>query len=95
MHVYDMTTIRLTSPQKQKLRKAQEILEKGSGHRVSQGEAVAALAEFALRNRVLLARAHKGPTWAPEDDPFYDPSIVFDLGPTDERTHDRTLYGRR
>ncbi len=90
-----MTTIRMTSVQKQKLRKAQEILEKASGRGVSQGEVVAALAEFALRNRVLLARAQKGPTWVPEDDPFYDPSIVFDLGATDERTHDRTLYRRR
>src|SRR5438093_254704 len=40
MHVYGMTTIRMTSVQKQKLRKAQEILEKASGRGVSQGEVV-------------------------------------------------------
>jgi hypothetical protein len=50
---------------------------------------------FALRNRVLLAKTQQGPTWIPENDPFYDTSIAFDLGATDERTHDRTLYGRR
>ncbi len=95
MRVYTTTTIRLTATQKQKLSKAQEILEKGSRRKISQGEAVATLAEFALRNRVLLAKAHEGPTSVPEDDPFYDASIAFDLGATDGRTHDRTLYGRR
>jgi hypothetical protein len=90
-----MTTIRLTSSQKRQLEKAQAILVKASQRRISQGETVAALAEFALRNRVLLAKAQQGPTWIPEDDPFYDTSIAFDLGASDERTHDRTLYGRR
>src|SRR5206468_10555249 len=30
-----------------------------------------------------------------EDDPFYEPSIEFDLGPTDGHTLDRLQYGRR
>ena len=38
-----MTTIRLSSEQKEAVRKATEILEKSLGHRLSQGEAVAAL----------------------------------------------------
>ena|SRR5437867_3949203 len=47
-----MTTIRLTSTEKRKLQKAQEILEKRSARKWSQGEVVAALAEFALRHRI-------------------------------------------
>ena len=27
------------------------------------------------------------------DDPFFDPSLVFDLGKTDARTIDKILYG--
>ena len=96
MHVYDMsTTIRLSSAQKRKLQEAQAILQKQSTRKISQGSAVVALAEFALRNRVLLVRASEGTRQALKDDPFYDLSIVFDVGPTDARTHDRVLYGRR
>ncbi|HYV08003.1 MAG TPA: hypothetical protein VEL81_00275 [Thermoplasmata archaeon] len=90
-----MTTIRLTSAEKRKLRKAQEILEKGSARKWSQGEAVAALAEFALRHRVLLAKASEAVKPVSDDDPFYDVSLTFDIGVTDVRTHDRVLYGRR
>lgn len=89
------TTIRLTSTQKRKLQEAQAILQKHSTRKISQGETIEALAEFALRNRVLLARATDDTDRDLENDPFYDLSIVFDLGPTDSRTHDRILYGRR
>lgn len=89
------TTIRLTSAQKRKLEQAQAILQKRSTRKISQGTAVAVLAEFALRNRVLLAKAAGDVAPDLEGDPFYDPSIAFDMGPTDERTHDRVLYGRR
>src|SRR2546427_8287628 len=89
-----MTTIRLTSTEKRMLRKAQEILEKRSARKWSQGEVVAALAEFALRHRILLAQASEEVKPVSEDDPFYDLSITFDIGATDERTHDRVLYGR-
>ena len=89
------TTIRLTSAQKRKLQEAQAILQKHSTRKISQGEAIGALAEFALRNRVLLAKASSEADRDLEGDPFYDLSITFDLGATDERTHDRVLYGRR
>jgi hypothetical protein len=89
------TTIRLTRDQKRKLQEAQDILQKRSTRKVSQGEAVRALAEFALRNRVLLAKSSEDEPPDLEDDPFYDLSIVFDFGATDARTHDRVLYGRR
>src|SRR5438876_11775522 len=96
MHVYDMsTTIRLSSAQKRKLQEAQAILQKQSTRKISQGMAVVALAEFALRNRVLLVRASEETRRALKDDPFYDLSIVFDVGPTDARTHDRVVYGTR
>jgi hypothetical protein len=95
MHVYRMTTIRLSPEQKDVVRKASEVLEKTLGHRLSQGEAVAALAEFALRNRAALANAFASDTPDLAKDPFYDLSLVFDAGPTDARSIDRLLYGRR
>src|SRR5437867_8720568 len=95
MHVYAMTTIRLSSEQKETVRKASEVLEKTLGRRLSQGEAVAALAEFALRNRAALANAFASEAPDLTKDPFYDTSLVFDAGPTDARSIDRLLYGRR
>jgi len=95
MHVYTMTTIRLSSEQKETVRKASEVLEKTLGRRLSQGEAVAALAEFALRNRAALANAFASEAPDLTKDPFYDTSLVFDAGPTDARSIDRLLYGRR
>ncbi|OGS49927.1 MAG: hypothetical protein A3K65_09880 [Euryarchaeota archaeon RBG_16_68_12] len=89
-----MTTIRLSPRQKAKLNEASRILQALRKRRVSHGEAVEALAEIALADRRLLARAAEGPS-VREDDPFFDLSLVFDLGPTDERTHDRVLYGRK
>lgn len=90
-----MTTIRLSPEQKEALRKAAEILEKSLGRRLSQGEAVAALAEFALRNRAALANAFASETMNLAEDPLYNTSLVFDAGPTDARSLDRLLYGRR
>lgn len=90
-----MTTLRLSLNQKETVRKATEILEKSLGRRLSQGEAVAALAEFALRNRAALANAFSSEMPDLMKDPFYDASLVFDAGPTDARSLDRLLYGRR
>ena len=90
-----MTTLRLSPEQKETVRKAAEILEKSMGRRLSQGEAVAALAEFALRNRAALANAFSSEIPNLAEDPFYDTSIVLDAGPTDARSIDRLLYGRR
>jgi len=95
MHVYKMTTLRLSPEQKETVRKAAAILEKSLGRRLSQGEAVAALAEFALQNRADLANAFASETMDLAEDPFYDTSLVFDAGPTDGRSLDRLLYGRR
>ena len=90
-----MTTVRLSSEQKEAVRKASEILEKSMGRRLSQGEAVAALAACALRNRAALANALSSEVPDLTKDPFYDASLVFDAGPTDARSLDRLLYGRR
>jgi hypothetical protein len=90
-----MTTIRLSADQKERLREAEEMLERTAGRRISQGEAVARLAEFALRNRALLAKSLSSETPDLARDPFYDTSTVFDAGATDARTLDRLLYGRR
>ena len=90
-----MTTIRLTPRQKSKLSKASLILASLRGRRLSQGDAVEALAEFALRNRGLLPESADDIERPRDDDPFFDRSLTFDFGPTDERTHDRLLYGRK
>jgi hypothetical protein len=90
-----MASIRLTATQKQKLAKASRVLRAILGRRVAQGRTVELLADFAMQNRALLVR------WAAENpqdlegDPFFDASLVFDLGPTDESTHDRVLHGKR
>jgi len=55
---------------------------------------VEALATFALRNRALLASSSKDSARSLENDPFYDTSIVFDMGKSDERTVDKVLYGK-
>lgn len=89
-----MTTLRLTLEQKETLRKASKILETALGRKVSQGDAVEALAEFALRHRDILSRAADELALVPPDDPFFDLSLTFDLGRTDERSHDRLLYGK-
>lgn len=90
-----MTTLRLSREQKEAVRRAAGIVEKSLGRRLSQGEAVAALADFALRNRALLAKTFSSDVPDLRNDPFYDTSIVLDAGPTDARTLDRVLYGRR
>src|SRR2546426_420412 len=95
IHAYKMTTLRLSAEQKEVVRKAAEVLERSLGRRLSQGEAAAALAEFALRNRAALANSFASETMNLAEDPFYDTSLVFDAGPTDARSLDRLLYGRR
>ena len=94
--VYErMTTIRLDEAQKKKLAKAARLLEASTGRKLSQGDAVEALSEFALRNRELLSESSEIWGRIGEDDPFFDPALIFDLGRTDERTHDRVLYRKR
>ncbi len=88
----NMTTIRLSSGQKEAVRKATEVLEKTLGRRLPQGEAIAALAEFALQNRAAFANAFASETPDLTKDPFYDTSLVLDAGPTDARSIDRLLY---
>ena len=92
--LYTMTTIRLTEAQKDLLNRATGILEGVLGRSLSQGEAVEALATFALRNRALLAKSSRESARSLENDPFYDMSIIFDMGKTDERTVDKVLYGK-
>ncbi len=89
-----MTTVRLTVSQKQKLERAAQILRALLGRKLSQGETVETLADFGLAHRDLLAGRASDLERPRADDPFFDPSLSFDLGRTDARTHDRLLYGR-
>ncbi len=86
------TSIRLGSLQKRKLEQAAKLLEWRLGRRVSHGQAVEALADAALRNPQLLDQATERIDVDLRDDPFFDPSLVFDLGKTDARTIDKILY---
>ena len=90
-----MTTIRLTRSQKDKLERASRIMRSVTGRKVSQGQTVEMLAEFALRQRALLAASVNESSIDFEKDPFFDLSIAWDLGRTDARTVDRVLYGRK
>lgn len=89
-----VTTIRLTAAQKKRLGQASQVLGSVLGRRLSQGETVDALADFALRNRDLLGSDPEELNRPRDDDPFFDPDLTFDFGRTDERSHDRVLYGR-
>lgn len=93
--VYHVTTIRLTPAQKRKLEGARKVIEAHRGRRMSRGEAVAHLAEFALDRRAELVEQNPEvkPSWL--DDPLLDPNIGWDMGYTDEKTVDRLLYGRK
>lgn len=90
-----MTTIRLTDPQKRKLEEASKVLSAALGRRLTRGEVVERLAEVALQKRAWLDEVfgNEEPDYA--NDPFFDMSIVADMGRTDARSHDRILYGWR
>lgn len=90
-----MTTIRLTPSQKRKLDRALKVIEGYRGRRLSRGEAVESLADFAMDRRDQLAAEAEGraPDW--RDDPIFAPDFGWDMGYTDEKTVDRLLYGRR
>ncbi len=88
-----MPRIRLTDYQKAKLERVKRLLEALRSRKLTQGEAIEALVEFAERNREYLVRSNpRGDEL--RGDPLFDMSIVFDIGPTDARTHDRVLYRR-
>jgi len=90
-----MTTVRLTARQNQRLEEAARILSASVGRRLTRGEAIAHLAELALRKRAWLDEifGEREPDYA--SDPLVDMSIVFDAGRTDARSHDKVLYGWR
>lgn len=90
-----MTTIRLSPKQMKRLREAQDLLERKLGRRISQGQTVALLAEFDLRNLPLQTMSLSSESVDHARDPFYDTSTVFDAGPSDARTLDRLIYGDR
>jgi hypothetical protein len=93
--VYIVTTVRLTPGQKRKLDGALKVIEGYRGRRLSRGEAVEALADFAMERRADLAQRtdEERPEWM--DDPLLDPDFGFNFGRTDEKSVDRLVYGRR
>jgi hypothetical protein len=90
-----VTTLRLTQAQKRKVEKARKLLAARQGRRVTQGDVVERLADKALEDPAWWVE--QGPQeespW--KDDPLTSPDIGWDFGPTDYRTVDRLLYGRR
>lgn len=90
-----MTTVRLTLAQKTELEESKRLLEALEGRRLTRGEAVAELARFARLHREILAERPEDLAAELSRDPMLDLSITFDMGRTDARSIDRTLYGAR
>ena len=91
-----MTTIRLNSTQKRKLSRAVEILGATKGRKVTQGEAVEAMAEFVARHPAQWAEEMGGTLPPLSEDPFFDKRIVFRTGRrTNAKSIDRILYGSK
>jgi len=88
-----VTTVRLTPAQKRKLEGARKVIEAHRGRRLSRGEAVAELSDFAMERRADLAASsqRKDPPW--KDDPLLAPDFGFHFGRTDAKSIDRLLYG--
>ena len=92
--MYTVTTVRLTPAQKRRLHEAKQLLEGVEGRKLSHGEAIAAMAEFATRHREVLAEQPSDASAEIEGDPLLDLSLVFNMGRTDARSIDRLLYGQ-
>ena len=92
--MYTMTTVRLTPAQKRRLAEGQRLLEGAEGRRLTQGEAIAELAQFALRHREIIAEEPLGAQAEAADDPLLDPTLLVDMGRTSPATIDRLLYGK-
>jgi hypothetical protein len=93
--MYTMSTVRLTDAQKRRLTDGQRLLEGAEGRKLTQGEAIAELAQFALRHREILAARPHAARAELYDDPLLDSTLVIDMGPTDASSIDRLLYGKR
>ena len=89
-----MTTLRLTPGQKRSLERAADVIERISGRRPSQGEAVEKLAEFALGHPALWAEDARDDPYDYASDPLFDMKIVFGGGKRSKKSVDETLYGR-
>lgn len=95
-YVYIVTTVRLTDAQKRKLEGARKLIAARRGQRVSQGDTIERLVDFAMEHSAGWAEAgSKEEEESLLDDPLLDPNIGWNMGPTDHRTVDRLLYGRR
>lgn len=90
-----MTTVRLSSAQKQKLERARSILSARSGRNLSRGDVIEKLAQMALDRPDMLAVRDDEVERTWKGDPLFDPNIGWNMGRTDEKTVDRLLYGRR
>jgi hypothetical protein len=60
-----MPTVRLTPAQNRKLRKAMAILMRGRAQKITPGQEIAELADFALRHRALWLEELKNPPRLP------------------------------
>jgi hypothetical protein len=89
-----MTTVRLTGAQKRRLADGQRLLEGAEGRKLTQGEAIAELAQFALRHREILAEEPHAARVDMEGDSLLDSTLEVDMGPTDASSIDRLLYGK-
>ncbi len=90
-----MTTVRLSDAQRRRLEEGKRVLEDAEGKKLTQGEAIAELAQFTIRHRGILAEEPQAARLDLEGDSLLDMTLVFDMGRTNPRTIDRLLYGKQ
>ncbi|MFZ1024282.1 MAG: hypothetical protein WAN87_09115 [Thermoplasmata archaeon] len=90
-----MTTVRLNEIQRRRLEAGRRLLEGAEGRKLTQGEAIAEMAQFALRHREILAETPFAASADLETDPLLDMTLTIDMGRTSPHTVDRLLYGKR
>src|SRR5271169_4618688 len=95
VYTYTMTTVRLTGSQKAQLEASQRLLENVEGRKLTQGEAIEELAQFALRHREILAEDPGASGSVAAEDPMFDPAVEVEMGKTGPDTIDRVLYRKR
>jgi hypothetical protein len=90
-----MTTVRLNDAQRRRLEAGRRLLEGAEGRKLTQGQAIAEMAQFALRHREILAEKPFAASADLETDPLLDMTLTINMGRTSPQTVDRLLYRKR
>ncbi|GEM_PF-5484574 len=88
------STVRIAKRDKQKLEELRGILSKTLGEKVSQEQTLKTIVGFSATRVHEVVGYTKGGIDQPDlaEDPFWDPSLVFDMGRTTPQSHNKILY---